>query len=77
MACQADIQQQANTFLDYDSFIDCRTVYIFEEKQLTDLQGTLSDETQHRLLSTVKQCKTIERKYKKIILNTNRPNTTT
>ena len=71
--CQTTITQAKNPFLSYDSYVDCQEAFVFSDGELTDLRGTISEETIENIFSAVSVCDVIKGKHKAIILSAQTP----
>ena len=68
LACQADIEAASHACLDYDSYVDCIDLYEFEDAELTHSRGAISDQAKAEIKKAVTHSKTIEKRYKRLIL---------
>jgi hypothetical protein len=66
--CETSIEAEGHSALQYDSFVDCHSVYEFNDFELTQEKGEVSDEVKARLLKAIRDCPTIIRRHRKLIL---------
>ena len=70
--CEVLIKRDQHTFkkpLKKDSYVDCREICPVSENELFNLQGVLSDEAKQAVIKAVNDCRVLQRRYKKMILN--------
>ena len=68
LACQAVIEVLNHRCLNYDSYVDCVDLYEFEDAELIDDRGVISEQAKAEIKRAVANSKTIEGRYKKLIL---------
>jgi len=68
---QVKIKVSDYNFLDYDSYIDCKDLYDFEDKELLDRRVPVNIITKAEIKKAVKGSKTIETRYQNLILSNN------
>jgi hypothetical protein len=68
IVCQAELKACDHACLNRDSYVDCLELYPFREEDLTNQRDKVSSEAQARIRSAVNQSKTIETKYRNLIL---------
>ncbi|MEM9544191.1 MAG: hypothetical protein AAGA60_32510, partial [Cyanobacteria bacterium P01_E01_bin.42] len=56
LPCEAQILASQNTFLRYDSFVDCREIFSFDTSKLIQFQGIISIDAQKAILDAVHDC---------------------
>ncbi len=56
-------------FLFHDSHLDCGRIYVFEDAELVVGLGLVNDKTKAKIKTAVSTPKTIEKKYKDLILS--------
>jgi hypothetical protein len=66
--CETGITAGDHPALQYDSFVDCHSVYEFNDFELTQDKGAVSEEAKVHLLKAVQECPTIIRRHRKLIL---------
>jgi hypothetical protein len=69
LACEASISSDEHSCLKHDSFVDCHSIYAFFDWELTSERGEVSHRAKINILKAIRDCPTIERKYKEAILN--------
>jgi hypothetical protein len=67
LVCQAAIEAANHKCLDYDSYVDCKDLYPFEDDELLDVRDPVSSQARTEIKKAVAASKTIEPCYKKII----------
>ena len=67
-ACQAVIEASNHKFLKYDSYVDCSNLIEFEDAQLVNECEPISKQAMALIKEAVDNSKTIEVRYKKLIL---------
>ena len=70
LACQAKLSKTDYYFLTHDSYLDCFKLLPFRRDELVDGRGQVNDNDKAEILRVVAQAKTIEPRYKKLILGT-------
>jgi hypothetical protein len=68
LVCEAAILENEHACLTHDSFVDCRTLHEFSASELTADRGEISPQAKQAVLNAIRDCRTIETKYKKAIL---------
>lgn len=68
LACQAYLESASHPCLNYDSYVDCIDLYEFEDAELTNKRGAISERAKEEIMKAVTNSKTIEKRYKKLIL---------
>lgn len=68
LAGQVTILVAEHPFLQWDSHVDCNDLYPFDEKDLTDDRGPISDNAKTRIKETVAKSRVLTRDEKKMIL---------
>jgi hypothetical protein len=68
MPCEVALAASSHTFLQHDSFIDCRDVYTFPLTNMTDFRGQLDVSIIPNVLTAVSACPVLKRGQKKVIL---------
>ena len=68
LASQAVIEESNHKCLSHDSYVDCIDLYEFEDTELVDDYGPISEQAMIRIKEAVDNSKTIEVRYKKLIL---------
>ena len=68
LACQAVIEASSHRCLDHDSYVDCVDLYPFEDAELVDGRDPISKQARAEIEKAVANSKTIEKRYKKLIL---------
>ena len=66
--CQAQILVSEHPSLDYDSWVDCLSLFPFEESELNRKREPVSPTAKQRILEAVRNSRTVDRKLKKKIL---------
>ena len=69
LICQALIEESNNKCLSRDSYADCIDLYEFEDTELIEYYDPISKQAMARIKEAVKSSKTIEVRYKKLILS--------
>jgi len=65
---QVKIRVPDYKFLDRDSYIDCKDLFPFEDSELTNFRSDVNIMTKAEIKKVVRNSKTIERRYVKLIL---------
>lgn len=68
LASQAFIEESNHKCLSRDSYVDCIDLYKFEDTELIEDYGPISEQAIIRIKEAVDNSKTIEVRYKKLIL---------
>ena len=68
LASQAVIEESNHKCLSRDSYVDCVDLYEFEDTELVEDYGPISRQAMIRIKEAVDNSKTIEVRYKKLIL---------
>jgi len=68
LACQAVIEESDHKCLSRNSYVDCIDLYEFKDKELVEGGVPISRQAIARIKEAVKNSKTIEIRYKKLIL---------
>ena len=68
LASQAVIEESNHKCLNRDSYVDCVDLYEFEDAQLVNECEPISKQAMARIKEAVNNSKTIEVRYKKLIL---------
>ena len=68
LACQAIIEASNHSCLGHDSYVDCVDLYSFEDAELADGRDPISKQARAKIEKAVANSKTIETRYKKLIL---------
>jgi hypothetical protein len=68
MVGQATILVAEHPFLQWDSHVDCNDIFPFDESQLTDDRGPVSDNAKASIREAVERSSTLTRKEKRMIL---------
>lgn len=68
LASQAVIEESNHKCLSRDSYVDCIDLYEFEDTELVEDYGPISKQAMIRIKEAVDNSKTIEVRYKKLIL---------
>ena len=68
LVCQAVIEEASHKCLSRDSYVDCINLYEFEDAELIEDYGPISKQAMARIKEAVNNSKTIEVRYKKLIL---------
>jgi len=69
LICEVEITAEEHDFLKWNSVIDCHTLYTFYITDFEEERGELSHQAAINVLQAVKDCPTITRKYKQLILD--------
>ena len=69
MACQIPLRQSDYGFLVRNSFLDCSQLYPFTNDELMFGLGTIPDTTKAEIKRAVSAAKTIEKRYRDLILS--------
>ncbi len=69
LVCEVVIPGLNYSGINHDSFIDCQQFYPFNDSELVDSRGLLSDELKTAVLNAIANCPTLPVKYKKAILS--------
>ena len=69
LASQAVIEQSNHKCLSRDSYVDCVDLYEFEDTELVEDDGPINEQAMIRIKEAVDNSKTIEVRYKKLILS--------
>lgn len=67
--CIAEIKQETNTFLYYDSFVNCADVYLYSMEDLIQFEGLVSQEDQVEIKKAITRCPVMKFKWKTSILD--------
>jgi hypothetical protein len=65
---QVEIKASEYRFLQHNSFVDCVTLYPFDNGFLLDNRGRINQITKAGIINAVSISKTIEKHYKELIL---------
>jgi len=68
LICQAPIEKANHKCLSRDSYVDCIDLYPFGDTELIEDGGPISEQATARIKEAVNNSKTIEVRYKKLIL---------
>lgn len=68
LRCQAIIEESNHKCLSRDSYVDCIDLYEFEDAELIEDYGPISKQAMARIKGAVTNSKTLEKRYKKLIL---------
>lgn len=68
LASQAVIEESNHKCLSRDSYVNCIKLYPFEDTELVEDRGSISEQAMIRIKEAVDKSKTIEVRYKKLIL---------
>lgn len=68
LICQAIIEESNHKCLSRDSYVDCIDLYEFEDTELVEDCGPISKQAIAQIKEAVNNSKTIEGRYKKLIL---------
>lgn len=68
LACQATIRATDHKCLRQDSYVDCVEILPFEANELSDILDPISNEAKVEIQKAVAKSKTLERRYRKLIL---------
>lgn len=68
LACQAVIEESNHKCLSHDSYVDCADLYEFDDTELVEDYGPVSKQAITRIKKAVNNSKTIEIRYKRMIL---------
>lgn len=69
LTCEADILMKGHSgWLRYDSFVDCRLIFPFEDIELEPDYGRITTEAKKSILDAIQRCEVLEEKYKQAIL---------
>ena len=66
--CQARVEAAQYKCLRQTSYVDCVELYPFEVDELSDVRDPINDGTKLEIQQAVAKSKTIERRYKRMIL---------
>lgn len=66
--CVADIPVASNSFLDYDSYINCSKLIRLNAGHLYDWKGVVCEETQTNIITAVTACPVLNITEKRVIL---------
>jgi hypothetical protein len=69
LKCQVTLTNSDYGFLFHDSYLDCGRIYAFKDAELIVGLELVNDKTKADIKSAVVQSKTIEKKYKDLILS--------
>ena len=69
LECQVVLSESDYGFLSHDSYLDCGRIYAFEDAELVVGLELVNDETKAKIKTAVSTSKTIEKKYKDLILS--------
>jgi hypothetical protein len=67
LICEVSISAAEHTCLRYDSFVDCRDLFSFNDWEIKR-RVAVSEQAKIAILQAIRDCPTIERKYKAAIL---------
>ena len=67
-ACQAVIEASNHRFLKHDSYVHCSNLIEFEDAQLVNECGPISEQAIAEIKKAVANSKTLEKRYQKLIL---------
>jgi len=65
--CMVPIKAAEHSFLRYDSWIDCSSIYDFARHELISHVGTLSDSCAKTVVARSQECKVLQRQFKDMI----------
>ena len=68
LASQVGIKASDYSFLDHDSYVNCIRLYPFDDTELVDSRGAINTQTKVEIQKAVTNSKTLEKRYKKLIL---------
>ena len=68
LACQAKIEASRCGCLRQDSYVDCVEIYPFDVTELSDMRDPISAETKLEIRKAVARSKTLETRYRSLIL---------
>lgn len=68
LACQAVIEAENHSFLDYNSYVDCIDLYQFEDAVLVDDCGPISKQAKLEIKRAVANSKLLEKRHRELIL---------
>ncbi|MBA7588956.1 hypothetical protein ES708_31027 [subsurface metagenome] len=68
LASQVVIEKSNHKCLSRDSYVNCIKLYPFEDTELVEDRGSISEQAMIRIKEAVDKSKTIEVRYKKLIL---------
>ena len=69
LACQAEISASDHSCLNHDSYVDCLDLYEFSDWELRQARDEVSEQARQNIRAAVTKSKTIETKFKKLILD--------
>jgi len=64
LPCEAQILASQHSFLNYDSYVDCREIFMFDESELIDTRGILSSDAKEAVINAVNACPVLENIHK-------------
>jgi hypothetical protein len=67
LVCQVLIKESDYWFLSRDSYLDCSQLFPFDEVELVDGRGPVTDQTKNEIKNAVANAVTIENHYKQLI----------
>jgi hypothetical protein len=67
LPCEVKLSSTYHSFLAYDSWLDCRDIYRFYQTELTQYRGIVHQSARQDILSGVKNCKVLAKRYKRLI----------
>ena len=70
LACQAVIEASSHRCLQHDSYVDCIDLYPFDDAELLDARESISEQAKAEIKKAVSNSKTIEKRYRNLILGT-------
>ncbi|MGB7338929.1 MAG: hypothetical protein WBC91_08565 [Phototrophicaceae bacterium] len=68
LECQSHLKEVDHPCLTHDSIVACNTPYLFSESDFINYRHAVSEDAKQLTLETVKICTTIQRRYKRKIL---------
>lgn len=68
LICQAVIEKSNHHCLSRDSYVDCTTLYPFEDSDLLERHDNISKQAKAEIQKAVTNSKTIEKRYRELIL---------
>lgn len=73
LICQAPIEEANHKCLSRNSYVDCIDLYPFKDTELIEDGGSISEQAIARIKQAVNNSKTLEGRYKKLILGEPKP----
>jgi len=68
LTCQANIEASRHKCLRQNSYVDCVEIYPFKANELSDMREPISNQAKLEIQKAVTKSRTLERRYKKLIL---------